>query len=380
LGALCFNPRIASCGGAAAPSFALDPQALSFMRAITVRPGTANSARLDTIDAPTRTPALLSVRTLALGVCGTDREIVSGAYGAAPAGHERLVLGHESLGIVEFAPEDCSFRVGDHAVGIVRRPDPVPCPACASGEWDMCRNGRYTEHGIKERDGFAAERFNIAPDAAVKIDKALGLAGVLLEPTTVVAKAWDHIDRVARRSNAWRAQTALITGAGPVGMLAALLAKQRGLDVHVLDRATTGIKPKLVKELGGAYYASDLDGLLDRLAPDIVVECTGATPVIRALLGRLAPGGILCLLGVSGDKTAELDLGRFNRETVLGNQLVFGSVNANRLHYQMAVDALERADKAWLNGLISRRVPLSRFAEALENRPDDIKVVIDFSL
>ncbi|MGE0750612.1 MAG: glucose 1-dehydrogenase [Variibacter sp.] len=350
------------------------------MRAITVLPGTANSARLDTVDAPKQAHGLLSVRMLALGICGTDREIVSGAYGAAPAGHERLVLGHESLGVVEFAPEDCSFRTGDHAVGIVRRPDPVPCPACASGEWDMCRNGRYTEHGIKERDGFAAERFNIAPDAAIKIDKALGLAGVLLEPTSVVAKAWDHIDRVARRSAAWRAHTVLVTGAGPVGMLAALLAKQRGLDVHVLDRAPSGPKPALVKALGGVYYAGDLDGLLDRLAPDIVIECTGATPVIHTLLGRLAPGGILCLLGVSNDKSLELDLGRLNRDTVLGNQLVFGSVNANRLHYQMAVHALERADKTWLNGLISRRVPLARFAEALENRADDIKVVIDFSL
>jgi threonine dehydrogenase-like Zn-dependent dehydrogenase len=350
------------------------------MHAITVLPGVTNSARLDEIEDVKPSPGMLCVRTLALGVCGTDREIVAGAYGAAPPGHERLVLGHESLGVVEYAPDDSSFSKGDHVVGIVRRPDPVPCPACASGEWDMCRNGRYTEHGIKERDGFGAQRFNIAPDAAIKVDKALGLSGVLLEPASVVAKAWDHIDRVGRRSNAWRARTALITGAGPVGMLAALLAKQRGLDVHVLDRAIGGPKPKLVKDLGGTYYAEDLDGVLARLAPDIVVECTGAVPVIRSLIGRLAPSGILCLAGVSSPKTAELDLGQINRDIVLSNQVVFGSVNANRLHYQAAADALARADKDWLAKLISRRVPLSQFAAALDNQRDDIKVVIDFSL
>jgi threonine dehydrogenase-like Zn-dependent dehydrogenase len=350
------------------------------MHAITVLPGVKNSARLDDIDDLKPSPGMLSVRTLALGVCGTDREIVSGAYGAAPPGHERLVLGHESLGVVEYAPDGASFSQGDHVVGIVRRPDPVPCPACASGEWDMCRNGRYTEHGIKERNGFGAQRFNIAPDAAIKVDKALGLCGVLLEPTSVVAKAWDHIDRVGRRSNAWQARTALITGAGPVGMLAALLAKQRGLDVHVLDRATDGPKPKLVKALGGTYYAGDLDGVLGRLMPDIVVECTGAVPVIGSLIGHLAPSGILCLVGVSSAKAAELDLGAINRDIVLGNQVVFGSVNANRLHNQAAAEALARADRDWLASLISRRVPLSHFAEALDNRRDDIKVVIDFSL
>jgi threonine dehydrogenase-like Zn-dependent dehydrogenase len=150
--------------------------------------------------------------------------------------------------------------------------------------------------------------------------------------------------------------------------------------VHVLDRTTNGPKPKLVKELGGTYYAGDLDGALARLMPDIVIECTGAVPVIGSLLGRLAPSGILCLVGVSSAKAAELDLGQINRDIVLGNQVVFGSVNANRLHYQAAAEALARADKDWLAKLISRRVPLSHFAEALDNRRDDIKVVIDFSL
>jgi glucose 1-dehydrogenase len=152
------------------------------MRAITVWPGVANSARLDDIPEPPLSDGAVLVRTMALGVCGTDREIISGSYGCAPPGQQRLVLGHESLGEIKAAPAESGLAPGDLIVGIVRRPDPVPCPACAMGEWDMCRNGRYTERGIKERHGYGVERFRIEPEFAVKIDPTLGLLGVLLEP------------------------------------------------------------------------------------------------------------------------------------------------------------------------------------------------------
>jgi Zn-dependent alcohol dehydrogenase len=108
------------------------------MRALTVRPGRANSTRLEEIPEPPRSDGSILVRARALGMCGTDREIVSGEYGWAPPGEDRLVLGHESLGVVEEAPSGSGFAAGDLVVGIVRRPDPVPCPACAAGEWDMC--------------------------------------------------------------------------------------------------------------------------------------------------------------------------------------------------------------------------------------------------
>ena len=127
------------------------------MRALTVAPGIANSASVEDVPDPAPSDGAVLVRTLALGVCGTDREIVAGLYGWAPPGRKRLVIGHESLGTVEDAPMNSSFKRGDLVVGIVRRPDPVPCVCCAAGEWDMCRNGRYTERGIKERDGYGSE-------------------------------------------------------------------------------------------------------------------------------------------------------------------------------------------------------------------------------
>ena len=128
------------------------------MKALTVRPGMPDSARVDDVPEPAAAAGSVLVEALAVGVCGTDLEIVSGKYGWAPPGQERLILGHESLGRVVEAPAGSGFAPGDLVAGIVRLPDPVPCPNCAVGEWDMCRNGRYTEHGIKEVDGFCAER------------------------------------------------------------------------------------------------------------------------------------------------------------------------------------------------------------------------------
>ena len=159
------------------------------MKAITVEPNHSGSARLEDVPEPDVRDGSILVEAIAVGVCGTDVEIVEGKYGWAPEGATRLVLGHESLGRVIDPGFSNAFKKGDLVVGIVRRPDPVPCPACAVGEWDMCRNGQYTERGIKQIHGFMSERWRIEPEYAIKVDPTLGLLGVLLEPTTVIAKA-----------------------------------------------------------------------------------------------------------------------------------------------------------------------------------------------
>jgi threonine dehydrogenase-like Zn-dependent dehydrogenase len=347
------------------------------MRAITLTPGVPHSARLDDVSEPDVAEGSILVRAIALGVCGTDHEILSGLYGAAPPGEHRLILGHESLGEVIDAPPQTGFRAGDRVVGIVRRPDPVPCGACASGEWDMCRNGLYTERGIKERHGFGSEFFRLEPDFAVKVDTALDLRAVLMEPASIVAKAWQHIERIGRRTKSWSPHHLLVTGAGPIGLLAAMMGVQRGLNLHVLDRHATGPKPGLIRDLGGTQY-SDVREIAG-LSFDVVMECTAATPLIVEVMARCAPSGIVCLLGVSASgKNSEFDIGGLNRTLVLNNQVVFGSVNANRSHYDMAAEALAAADGSWLDRLITRRVSLAKWNEALRPQPDDIKVVIDF--
>jgi threonine dehydrogenase-like Zn-dependent dehydrogenase len=346
------------------------------VRALVVKPGVPSSAELRDVPEPDPGEGELLVEVVAVGVCGTDREIVGGSYGQPPDGSDHLVLGHESLGRVREAPEGSGVQPGDLVVGIVRRPDPVPCPACAVGEWDMCRNGRYTEHGIKGLDGFLRERYRAAADAVVRIDPSLEHRGVLLEPTSVVAKAWHQVDLVGSRSRAWQPRTAVVTGAGPIGLLAAMIGVQRGLDVHVLDVATDGPKPGLVADLGATYHSQPFGEV--GIVPDVVIEATGVSAVVAEVLGSTAGTGVVCLTGVSapGRETA-VDLGEVNREIVLGNEAVVGSVNANRRHYEAAAAALARAEAGWLERLLTRRVPLERFAEGLERRDGDVKTMIE---
>jgi threonine dehydrogenase-like Zn-dependent dehydrogenase len=315
------------------------------------------------------------VESLAVGLCGTDTEIIAAEYGEAPPGQDYLVLGHENLGRVREAPDGSGLAEGDLVVGVVRRPDPEPCKACAAEEWDMCLNGKYTEHGIKGLDGFARERWRANPDAMVKLDPGLEDVGVLLEPTTIVAKAWEQIGRIGQRAF-FDPHVAVVTGAGPVGLLAALLAVLQGLEVHVFDVVQDGPKPDLVRDLGATYHSESLPD--SGLKPDVLVECTGVTSVVLDALRCRAQDAVTCLTGVSGTgKQTGVDVGALNREAVLMNGVVFGSVNANRRHYDAGAKALAAADKDWLRRLISRRVPLEKFAEAFEHRTDDVKVVLD---
>jgi threonine dehydrogenase-like Zn-dependent dehydrogenase len=287
------------------------------------------------------------------------------------------VLGHESLGRVLEAPADSGFAAGDLVAGVVRRPDPEPCPACARGEFDFCRNGRYTERGIKELHGFGSERWTVEAEYAVRLDPGLEPVGMLMEPASILAKAWDQIDRIGRRAY-FAPKRALVTGAGPIGLLAALLGVQRGLEVHVLDRVTEGPKPELVAALGAHYHDTDVPTVAREALPEIVVEATGVAEVVLDVMENNAPAGVVCLTGVSPrGREVTFDAGALNRELVLENDVVFGSVNANLHHYGLAAEALGRADRAWLEQLITRRVPLDDFEQALEARPDDVKVVLD---
>ncbi|HEX2166321.1 MAG TPA: glucose 1-dehydrogenase [Longimicrobiales bacterium] len=343
------------------------------MRALTVIPGVADSARLDDMQEPDPGEGNVLIQAHSVGVCGTDREILEGLYGAAPPGEERLILGHESVGRVLEAPAESGLEPGDWVCGIVRQPDPVPCPSCAMGQWDMCQNGRYTEHGIKGLHGFCAERYRLDVGFVVPVDERLGARGVLVEPASVVAKAWDHISRIGERTM-WKPERVLVTGAGPIGLLAAMMGVQRGLDVHVLDRVTEGPKPKLTAALGATYHTGDID---DVEPPDIVLECTGAPSLVISCMRAVRPNGIVCLTGVSsGGRTIPVDTGALNRELVLENNVVFGTVNANRLHYDQAAAALLRADPAWLDSLITRSVPVEQWQDALERQPGDVKTVI----
>ncbi len=347
------------------------------MKAITVEPMKPDTARLEDISEPDPKNGSVLVEAVAVGVCGTDVEIVSGKYGWAPPGKSRLVLGHESLGRVIDPGPMTGLKKGDFVVGIVRRPDPVPCPNCAVGEWDMCSNGLYTERGIKQIDGYMSERWRIEPEYAIKVDPSLGILGVLVEPATVVAKAWEMVKAIGQRSY-WEPQNVLITGAGPIGLLAALGGKLSGLDVHVLDRVTSGSKPDLVKDLGAIYHSTSVSEL--DFEPDIIIECTGVGQVIAESIQKLGAGGIICLTGVgSGGMAPKASTADTAAAAVLRNNVMVGSVNANKRHWYKAGIALKRADQKWLKRLVTRREKPENFKQALNREVGDIKVIIQFS-
>jgi threonine dehydrogenase-like Zn-dependent dehydrogenase len=347
------------------------------VRALTVGPDEPDSLRVEDLDEPEPGRDQLLVSGLAVGVCATDREILAGQYGTAPPGRSRLVLGHESVGRVRTAPEGSGFTVGELVVGVVRRPDPVPCPACVRGEFDMCRNGLFTERGIIGLDGYAAESWTVEPQFCVRIDESLGRLGVLLEPASVVVKAWEQVYAVGERS--WFEPAAvLVTGAGPVGLLAALLGSQRGLEVHVLDQASRGPKPALVAGLGATYHCDAIEKVVHQVRPDVIIEATGAPSVVAATLKVADPYRVTCLAGLPAvGGTIPVPLASAIHDIVLGNNVIVGSINANLRHYRTAAEALAAADRSWLTGVVSRRVPLRNAQDAFHPREDDVKVIID---
>jgi threonine dehydrogenase-like Zn-dependent dehydrogenase len=345
------------------------------VKACTVVPGQPDSPRVDEVPDPPAEHGDILVDGLLVGVCGTDVEIVTRGYGWPPPGKDRLTLFHESLGRVASAPANSKFNAGDLVVGIVRRPDPVPCRCCANDEWDFCTNGEYTERGIKQIDGYGSQQWRVSDRFAVPVPADLGELGVLTEPASVVAKAWDQIERISARA-CWAPQNALVTGAGPIGLLAALMGVQRGLQVTVVDQVTSGPKPALVAGLGAKYHAGPLQEL--PAPPDVVVECTGVGQLVFDVLQHTANNAITCLTGISsGERAISAAADAINKELVLGNDVVFGSVNASRRHYEAAVASLAKADREWLGRLLTRRVPMEKWADALARQPDDVKVTVD---
>jgi threonine dehydrogenase-like Zn-dependent dehydrogenase len=341
------------------------------MRLVSVVPGRPGTATVEERPDPPESDGAVLVDGLLMGICGTDLEIVQDGYGEPPAGATSLVLGHESLGRVREGVGE--YRPGDLVAGVVRRPD--GCAACAADEWDMCLDGGFVERGITGADGYGATAWRADPRFLVRLDPALGDLGVLLEPTSVVAKAWEQVDRIGTRAY-WAPRRALVTGAGPIGLLAALLGVQRGLEVTVVDLATDGPKPDLVRALGATYSAKKV-GELD-LRPDVIIECTGVGELVYECLESTGPNAVVALTGISASRAKmATPMTALNKDLVLSNEVVFGSVNAARRHYEQAATALSAADPDWLGGLVSRRVPLESWPEVLTKQDDDVKVVID---
>jgi len=358
------------------------------MQAVVVTPGQAGSARVADVSEPEPQPGQAVMRVIEVGVCGTDSEIVQGLYGEAPPSDDYLILGHENFGQIVSAPEGAPVSAGDYAICRVRRPCPIPCKQCAAGENDMCSSGQYTERGIKGLHGFMAELVADTADTFVKVPAQCADVGVLMEPLTVVEKAVRHVELVQRRMT-WEADRAVVTGAGPIGLLATMLLRAKGYEVFVLDLvAPDSLRAQVATACGAQYVHGEQTSLADlaqRLhGIDVLVEATAAPQLVFQAIDTVGPNGVVCLTGVGAHgRTLEIPADHLNLEMVLENKLVFGTVNANQVDYEAAAAGLGQFESLWPGlcaRMITRSVAVEEFQSALATDKDvHVKTTIRFA-
>jgi len=367
------------------------------MKAIAIIPGTREAHIADRPEPRLGAPDEIKLRVLRVGICGTDREEASGGRADAPPGQKDLVIGHEMFGQVEEVGSQVqSVRPGDFGCFTVRR-GCGNCGACLNDRSDMCSTGDYTERGIKQRDGYETELVVDQLRYFVKVPREQAPLGVLSEPTSVAEKAIDEaltvqavrIPNIPNAQKWLEGKQVLVAGLGPVGLLAAVALRLRGAEVLGLDIVDAdSLRPRILQQLGGSYVdgretrPSALDDAYGQI--DMIFEATGIAKVEFDLLGALGINGVYVLTGIpGGDRPLQIDGAALMRQLVLRNQVMMGSVNASRKHFEMAVEDLGKAYKTWgktMEQIITQVVPYADFAEVLEKHPDDeIKAVVEWS-
>src|SRR6266487_6321297 len=343
------------------------------MQALVTRPGEAHSTHVEDVPAVDAGEGELLLRTLEVGVCGTDREISEGLFGMTPENEQSLVLGHEALAVVE--RDGHGFTRGDLVTATVRR-SCGRCIACAEDSPDSCLTGGYSERGITRLHGYAREHVAEDPTQLIAIPRSLGRLGVLAEPTSICERALRHARTIGGRQP-WQLERALVIGAGAIGLLMTYLLRLADVEVW-----TASLEPgnELVEQ-SGARYVSTHDNDLSELGKfDLVVEAAGNAQLMAQTLGLLRRSGVACLLGIDPRvQTVELDGRVLGVDTILENRVLFGSVNAHRRDWLAAVDDLDRARECWpeaLEQFVSLRVPLDRFPKAFEHRGGKATLVL----
>jgi len=367
------------------------------MKAITCVPNTTTLHLVDRPEPAISAPDEVRLRVLRVGICGTDREEAAGGRSKAPTGQDELILGHEMFGqVVEIGQSVTRVKPGDYAVFTVRR-GCDKCLPCSMNRSDMCQTGLYQERGIWGMDGYQAEYVVDKEQYVVQVPASLEPVGVLCEPLSVAEKAIDEATRLqvarlpdAGATPAWLfGRKCLVAGLGPIGLLGALVLRLRGAVVYGLDVVDAGTaRPSWLEHIGGIYVDGrqvPADKVDDALGPmELIFESTGVASLEFNLLDALAYNGVYVITGIpGGDRPLQLDGAELIRQLVLDNQVMVGSVNAARDHYQMAVNDLDQARLIWgdhIARLITNHYPVSNFDSALhQHAVDEIKAVIEWS-
>jgi threonine dehydrogenase-like Zn-dependent dehydrogenase len=339
----------------------------------------------------------IKIRIVRVGICGTDRDEVASGDVHPPPGRDDLILGHEMFGrVVEAGRSVKRVKPGDYAVFTVRR-GCGRCVPCSLNRSDMCTTGGYTERGIFKQDGFQAEYVVDAEQYVVRVPPELEPLGVLLEPLSVLEKAIDEALRIqlnrlpgAPGAYDWfYERKCLVAGLGPIGLLAATVLLLHGAEVYGLDIVDADSARPAWLEAGGGIYLDGRKTDIDRIAAevgrmDVIIDATGISKLQFDLLQTLAINGIYAVTGIPrGEHPIEIDGPELMHRLVEKNQVMFGSVNASRCHFQMAVEDLRNAYNRWgsaMTELITHRSPVADFEQVFaQQEPDEIKVVIEWA-
>jgi threonine dehydrogenase-like Zn-dependent dehydrogenase len=343
------------------------------MQALVTRPGEAHSTHVEDIAAVDAREEELLLRTLEVGVCGTDREISAGLFGIAPEDEQSLVLGHEALAVVEH--DGHGFTRGDLVTAIVRR-SCGRCIACEEDSPDSCLTGDYSERGITRLHGYARELVAEDPTQLIAIPRSLGRLGVLAEPTSICERALRHARTIGGRQP-WQLERALVIGAGAIGLVTTYLLRLAGVEVWTASLEETNE----LAEQSGAHYVSTNGTAVSELGTfDLVIEAAGNAELMAQSLGLLRRNGVACLLGIDPRRQkVEIEGRVLGVDAILENRVLFGSVNAHRRDWLAAVEDLDRARERWPEALarfVTLRVPLDRFEEAFEHRGGKATLVL----
>ncbi len=348
------------------------------VKAVAVIPGKPNTIHLREVPKPKvgDVPGGLGVliRILRVGVDGTDKEINAAEYGAAPAGDDYLIIGHESFGRVEaVGPNVTEFKTGDYVTLTVRRPGSSLYDQI--GTYDMTTDDTYFERGINLRHGFLTEYVVDEPEYIIRMPENLKEVGVLMEPMSVAQKAIEQAYRIQQRLRVWRPKRAAVLGASTLGLLSTLVLRLRGLDVTTFGNTMPPfLNSRLLEELGARYITTKEMSLTDASAKygpfDLILEGTGYSPLVFEAMNVLAKNGVLAMVSVTGgSRQVAIPADKINLGFVLGNKVAFGSVNANREYFESGVKDLSTAElqyPGWLKKLLTHRVKgLENYAEMI---------------
>ncbi|MFC7132022.1 MULTISPECIES: glucose 1-dehydrogenase [Salinibaculum] len=350
------------------------------MDAIAIEAG-ADRPRLLDVPRPDPAPGEALVRTLRVGVDGTDHEVIAGHHGGMPAGEDYLVLGHEAVGVVE-DPNGTDLDRGDVVVPTVRRPPPSgPNEYFERGEADMAPPEATVERGIDGAHGFMSEYFTSPADCLVPLPDELASWGFLVEPISISEKALE-LARASRSSFTWDPETALVLGNGSLGLVTVAMLVDE-MDVYCLgrrDRPDPTID--IVESLGGTYVDSRETPVPEipsvHEPADLVYEATGYAKHAFESIEALAPNGVAALLGVPDPWEFEVDGGRLHEELVMNNKAVVGSVNSGPRHFRAAIETLAALPSWFLDDFVTTVAPVDDFAAAFERGDATIKTAVAF--